>query len=538
MCPCENRTVPRVERNRSLLALLCVIAAGSLFPGGAHAGSAPQGLRHPSRPATPTIVRSLGHAQHALARASMALTGLGRAQQSEHGRPLFTVNRGSNPGNLAAAAYADGKVDLRLPDAVGNLFRTEHRNDRRYGPAGQLLESWTPEGVTRYDYDPEGNLVRKREPDGSEWRYDWNGAGMLSHVTRPDGAVVEFAYDALGRRVSKTYRGKVTRWIWDGNVPLHEWVDRDPNYVEAAEPAQPAQTQAAPEIADKARAALRVARPSQGPPPEPSEQLDERLRGTKDAPITWLFEPESFAPLGKLVGDERFGIVTDHLGTPSGMFDASGKEVWGADIDVYGDLRNLRGAREACPFRWPGQYEDSETGLYYNRFRYYDREAGQYASQDPIRLAGGSRIYGYVRDPNRWMDPGGLSACGTSYPTISTPYGAAEQASDSAALAARAQVERGATLYRIGTMGRSEADKPQFWALEHPLTPGYPARYGIPPENVERSDFIETATLRPGTPFVTRAAPPVGMNPGGGIEVVVPEGGATLESFSTKGAGW
>ena len=64
-----------------------------------------------------------------------------------------------------------------------------------------------------------------------------------------------------------------------------------------------------------------------------------------------------------------------------------------------------------APFRYQGQYEDPETGLYYNRFRYYDPEAGSYISQDPIRLAGGSKLYGYVKDTNEWVNPFGL-ACG------------------------------------------------------------------------------------------------------------------------------
>ncbi|MBO0933300.1 RHS repeat domain-containing protein [Fibrella aquatilis] len=46
---------------------------------------------------------------------------------------------------------------------------------------------------------------------------------MLAEVTRPDGQTVQFGYDALGRRVSKTFRGKTTRWVWDGDKPLHEW---------------------------------------------------------------------------------------------------------------------------------------------------------------------------------------------------------------------------------------------------------------------------------------------------------------------------
>jgi len=48
----------------------------------------------------------------------------------------------------------------------------------------------------------------------------------------------------------------------------------------------------------------------------------------------------------------------------------------------------------------------------FNRFRYYDPEAGQYASQDPIGLAGGFRLYAYPGDPLRHIDPFGLEPCG------------------------------------------------------------------------------------------------------------------------------
>ena len=62
-----------------------------------------------------------------------------------------------------------------------------------------------------------------------------------------------------------------------------------------------------------------------------------------------------------------------------------------------------------CPFRYQGQYEDAETGLYYNRFRYYDPNAGSYISQDPIGLAGNNpTLYGYVCYSNTEIDPLGL----------------------------------------------------------------------------------------------------------------------------------
>ncbi len=63
-------------------------------------------------------------------------------------------------------------------------------------------------------------------------------------------------------------------------------------------------------------------------------------------------------------------------------------------------------------FRYQGQYEDCETGLYYNQFRYYSPETGSYISQDPIGLAGNNpTLYGYVFDSNTEIDPFGLK-CG------------------------------------------------------------------------------------------------------------------------------
>ena len=104
-------------------------------------------------------------------------------------------------------------------------------------------------------------------------------------------------------------------------------------------------------------------------------------------------------------------IVTDHLGTPIRMYDRLGRKSGTLDFTVYGKEwgAGFRGWM-GCPFRYPGQYADAETGLYYNRFRYYDPEAGQYVSQDPIGLQGGNpTLYGYVGDVNRELDVFGLS---------------------------------------------------------------------------------------------------------------------------------
>lgn len=82
--------------------------------------------------------------------------------------------------------------------------------------------------------------------------------------------------------------------------------------------------------------------------------------------------------------------------------------------------------------------------------------------------------------------------------SVGTPYGPAFQSYTPAALSAIGQVQQGATLFRIGTLGQSQAAEAQFWSLQNPLTtPNYPGLYGIPPENVTNANFVETAILQP-----------------------------------------
>ena len=114
-------------------------------------------------------------------------------------------------------------------------------------------------------------------------------------------------------------------------------------------------------------------------------------------------------PAAKLVGDKSYSILTDHLGTPYEAYDENGEKVWSAEYDLYGNIHTLEGEKEFIPFRYQGQYEDVEFGLYYNRFRYYSPESGTYISQDPIRLAGNNpNFYGYTFDCNTEVDVWGL----------------------------------------------------------------------------------------------------------------------------------
>ena len=284
-------------------------------------------------------------------------------------------------------------VIYRVPDFVGNLFETPDKKDRKYGAGGKLLED--PDCF--YHYDDEGNLIfrefkqlqatgvrfdRKRMEKergirclatGTGWLYEWSSNGMLKKVIRPDGRPVEFRYDALGRRTAKQYFGKVTRWVWDGNVPIHEWgykvTDRQPNEEENT------------------------------PSKEPIEDI-----------TTWVFEAGTFVPTAKIQDGKQYSIVSDYLGTPIQMYDEQGNKVWNCTLDIYGKVTTFEGrSLSDCPFRFQGQYEDEETGLYYNRFRFYDSSTGNYISQDPIGLSGNNpTLYGYVRDVNIWLDILGL----------------------------------------------------------------------------------------------------------------------------------
>ncbi|MGM5629621.1 RHS domain-containing protein [Apibacter raozihei] len=122
-----------------------------------------------------------------------------------------------------------------------------------------------------------------------------------------------------------------------------------------------------------------------------------------------MFDEDSFVPVAKLRGNKKYSILADHLGTPSQMYKENGELFWEASLDSFGRLKLNKGESGSCPFRYQGQYEDVETGLYYNRFRYYSPEEGLYISQDPIGLQGGIEFYSYVHDPNGWIDPLGLT---------------------------------------------------------------------------------------------------------------------------------
>ncbi|QGA47884.1 RHS repeat-associated core domain-containing protein [Pseudomonas brassicacearum] len=244
-------------------------------------------------------------------------------------------------------------------DPAGNLMMQD-----RPGPTTLKGNRLLMEGDRHYDYDAFGNLIRERRGTGqklvSEYRYDCQH--RLIGVITPDGRETSYRYDAFGRRISKIVDGQTTEFIWQGD---------------------------------------RVVAESGG----------QHYR-------SYLYEPGTFRPLAMLDGEgplkaTPFYYHLDHLGTPQELTSYSGKVVWSARYNGYGKLTGLEhggGEQLEQPLRFQGQYHDLESGLHYNRHRYYNPETGRYLTPDPIKLAGGLNAYQYVPNPTGWVDPLGLNA--------------------------------------------------------------------------------------------------------------------------------
>lgn len=111
----------------------------------------------------------------------------------------------------------------------------------------------------------------------------------------------------------------------------------------------------------------------------------------------------------------------DQVGTPQTMTNTHGECVWEILQDTWGMALEIKVVNQDNPFeqnnlRFQGQYYDQETGLHYNRYRYYEPHSARYMSKDPIGLNGGMNTSAYVSDPTQWVDPLGLTEwTGSSY---------------------------------------------------------------------------------------------------------------------------
>ncbi|MDE9545632.1 RHS repeat domain-containing protein, partial [Xenorhabdus bovienii] len=225
------------------------------------------------------------------------------------------------------------------------------------------------------------------------WRYRWDTQNQLTHVETPDGSRWHYRYDAFGRRVRKlkVHDGKLTA----ANLQL--WLAGKPD------------------LAPRADAIMGQDYLWSG------DQLIEETPiyadGTpvEDQRVRWLYEPGTFTPSARFEKGKLHYIVSDHQGTPREMLSEEGVLVWAQRLTTWGKAEksqviasNNPDYHVNCNLRFCGQYEDAESGLFYNRHRYYSPETAQYISADPIGLLGGVNPYGYVHNPTNFVDPLGL----------------------------------------------------------------------------------------------------------------------------------
>jgi RHS repeat-associated protein len=104
-------------------------------------------------------------------------------------------------------------------------------------------------------------------------------------------------------------------------------------------------------------------------------------------------------------------VITDVAGCPRELIDSLGQVVISLHCDAWGTIGSIRDLSEGkvcCPIRFQGQWFDEESGLHFNRFRYYDPIAARFISPDPARLIAGLNLYAYAPNPLGWIDPLGL----------------------------------------------------------------------------------------------------------------------------------
>ncbi|SHO55717.1 RHS repeat-associated core domain-containing protein [Vibrio quintilis] len=297
-----------------------------------------------------------------------------RAHQASQQR-LFRRYQYSQSGSLSRVEDAQRGIQEYQYDPLERLTSVRGVLDETFthDPAGNLLSDRQAnvegnqllfQGDRHFSYDEFGNLTQ--EARGKEGRlvsgYQYDCEHRLTQVTRPDGTQASYTYDAFGRRVKKQVTSpqgdtSVTEFLWQGDKLLSEISDNDYR--------------------------------------------------------TYLYEYETFRPLAVVCGEgpqaaQAYFYHLDQIGTPLEMTDSGGEVVWSVDYHAYGNVARQRVAQISSPLRFQGQYYDEETGLHYNRHRYYSPDTGRFITPDPIRLAGGLNNYQYVVNPTGWVDPLGL----------------------------------------------------------------------------------------------------------------------------------
>jgi RHS repeat-associated protein len=255
-------------------------------------------------------------------------------------------------GRLVSVKDESGLITERFEYDKNSNRCAANRESADFNAQNQIL----CHGSSRVIHDSRGNLIERITTDGSI-KFSYNGQNLLRVCQPPKAAHIEYEYDAFARRISKRVGSVRTIYIWAGDQLLCE------------------KTESAGEV---------------------FEQRD------------YMFIPYSHSPLSMRTNGVIFQYHTDHLGTPQFLTDRLGQVAWRASYSAFGRAKISIGTISQA-LRFPGQYCDDETGLHYNRARYYSPDLGIYMSRDPLELVAGIHFYNYADcDPINGSDALGL----------------------------------------------------------------------------------------------------------------------------------
>ncbi len=355
-----------------------------------------------------------------------------------------------------------------LHDPAGNLLSQTlgSQFDGARTQGNRLLFS----GDRHFEYDEFGRLAIERRGKGQSLvtRYHYDCQHQLIRAELPDGTTARYDYDAFGRRIRKTVSGAkgelVTEFLWQANNLIAE----------------------------------------------SSYQLGNDKHRTDEQYRSFIYEPGSFKPLVQLEGEgqdaEVFHYQLDHLGTPLALTRDNGATAWQVRYRAYGNVWREETAEVATPLRFQGQYFDAETGLHYNRHRYYQPETGRFITPDPIGLAGGLNNYQYAPNPTGWVDPLGLSnvpgQCPDSLPRSRIPseqqdvfkqfeqHHAGQFKDDNSLVSAFENVRDNASPWPVGFTPKTRVIQPgeRFNMITNEGRAQFPGQFGTPNE-IPNSSF-------------------------------------------------
>jgi RHS repeat-associated protein len=207
-------------------------------------------------------------------------------------------------------------------------------------------------GPYAMQFDPDGSMTSKIG-NGKTQSLTWNAEGELTSITT-NGATTTYGYDAFGRRVRKTTPSGTSKYLYDG------------------------------------------------------DNLFMELDGSGNPVREYTYYPGVDNPHSVRQGGQMYYYLTESLGSVIGMVNSAGQVV---NEYKYGPWGGLQVSRETVPnpLKFAAREYDVESGLYYERARYYDLETNRFISEDPIGLEGGLNPYVYAgNDPVNFNDPSGL----------------------------------------------------------------------------------------------------------------------------------